>query len=223
MNEEAAVQTTLSSLLDAGEVSSIRVVGDSLTAGYLLDGYNAPSDTGVVIYRSTAGTYFETPTSVPCWTNEFRSYATARGVESFVNAGISGYRMSDLADGPDAWLGEGADVIVVMLGTNDVGQETPASFRRVARLALEEVSDRCRHLVVVSPPTNELSSYSWSDAMVQVDQILDEECAAHGWEHVSLLDALTVGTSDFLPDGVHPTEEGSHKLWAELKDQLNLV
>ena len=213
----------LASMIAAGEVSSIRVVGDSITAGYLIDGYDASSDTGVVVYQGGEGTYLETPTTVACWANAFRTYAREHGVKSFVNAGVSGFRMQYLAEEPDAWLGDGADVIVVMLGTNDAAKVPIEDFAAYAEQALTAAEARCKHLVVVSPPANERTDAVNLYGMDQIDHALGCVCTAHGWEHVSLLDVLQVDTDDFFEDQVHPTASGSAKLWDALRTRLGLT
>lgn len=215
--------STFAGRMAAAQVPSIRVLGDSITAGYLLDGFDDDSDTGVVVYEGGEGTYYETPTYVRCWANAFREYAASHGVGSFVNAGVSGFRMQYLADEPSAWLGDGADTIVVMLGTNDAAKESVEDFRYYTEQALTEAAQRCNHLVVVSPPNNDRSDAQNLYGMDQIDQVLTEVCAAHGWEHISLLDVLEVYTDDFFDDEVHPSEQGSAKLWQAFHDRLGLA
>ncbi len=226
-SQEPAVATvtdtsSFAGMLAAGEVSSIRVIGDSQTAGYLLDGFDGASDTGVIVYEGAEGTYWETPTTVRSWTNLFREYAASRGVQGFVNAGVSGFRMQYLAEDPDAWIREGADVIVVMLGTNDAAKESVEEFRDYTEQALSACAERCERLVVVSPCNNERTDAVNLYGMDLIDQTLTEVSSEHGWEHVSLLDVLQVGSSDFFDDQVHPTEEGSKKLWEAFRDRLGL-
>ena len=175
-----------------------------------------------MIYSGGEGTYYETPTYVACWTNAFREYTQAHGVGSFVNAGVSGFRMQYLAEDPSAWLGDGADVIVVMLGTNDAAKVSVEEYRAYAEQALLAAQERCRHLVVVSPPNNERTDANNLYDMSAIDEVLVELCAEHGWEHVSLLDVLAIGTDDFYEDQVHPTARGSAKLWEALKQRLSL-
>lgn len=216
-------QSSLAGMIQAGEVSSIRLVGDSITAGYGCDGYDQAATTQVVAYSGSLGTYYETPESVRCWANDFREWATAHGVGTFVNAGVSGFRMQYLAEEPDAWLGDGADVIVVMLGTNDAAKEPVSSFREYAAQALAAAASKCRHLVVVSPPNNQRTDATNLYGMDQIDQALTQICEEQGYEHVSLYDVLQVGTSDFNADQCHPTTSGSDKLWAALEERLNLT
>ena len=214
--------STLAGRMAAGQVSSIRVIGDSITAGYLIEGFDAPSDTGVVVYSGGEGTYYETATTVASWTNSFRSYAAQHGVGGFVNAGVSGFRMSYLADDPDAWLGEGADVIVVMLGTNDAAKESVDDFRAYAEQALTSAAARCQHLVVVSPPDNDRTDATNLYGMDQIDEVLRSVSESHGWEHISLYDVLDPHSSDLFEDHCHPTAQGSAKLWAAFAERLGL-
>ena len=119
----------LAKMIAAGDIRSIRLIGDSITAGWLCDGFGEYPDTDVVIYSGPQGTYNETSPQVACWANDFRAWATAHGVTSFVNAGIPGFRMEYLAQAPDAWLADGADLTVVMLGTNDACHCSVDEFR----------------------------------------------------------------------------------------------
>lgn len=216
-------QSSLAGMIQAGEVSSIRLVGDSTTAGYGCDGYDQAATTQVVAYSGSLGTYYETDESVRCWANDFREWATTHGVGTFVNAGVSGFRMQYLAEEPDAWLGDGADVIVVMLGTNDAAKEPVSSFREYATQALAAAASKCRHLVVVSPPNNQRTDATNLYGMDQIDGALTQICEEQGYEHVSLYDVLQVGTSDFNADQCHPTTSGSDKLWAALEERLDLT
>lgn len=222
VSEQVAPASQFASLVQEGQVSSIRLLGDSITAGYLCDGYGVPSDTGAIAYDGPEGTYLETATTVRCWANDFRSWAADQGVTSFTNAGVSGFRMSYLAEAPDAWLGDGADVIVVMLGTNDAAKESQADFEAAAREGLAAAAARCRLLVVVSPPDNQRTDATNRYGMDEVDQILSKVCEEEGYEHVSLLDVLEVGTDDLNPDQVHPTTAGSDKLWEAFREREGL-
>ena len=214
--------TKLAGLITAGKVSSIRVIGDSQTAGYNLDGYDDESDTGIVVYEGPEGTGTEVSTKVRSWTNLFREYARDHGVTDFVNAGVSGWRMQYLAEAPDAWLDDGADVIVVMLGTNDAAKVSEEEFRSFAEQALSACDDRCEHLVVVAPPDNERTDATNLFGMDRIEAALSDVSEEHDWEFVSLYDALQVGTDDFQDDQVHPSESGSRKLWEAFRTKLHL-
>ena len=209
-------------MVETGEVHSIRLIGDSITAGYLTDGFDTATPSSLVVYSGPQGIYTETPASVSCWANDFRSWAVEQGVDDFVNAAVSGFKMKYLADSPDSWLGDGADVIVVMLGTNDAARVPFDDFKAATETGLAAAASRCKHLVVVSPPDNQRTDATTRYDMGQVDQVINQVCQEHGYEHISLLDVLQVGTDDFNPDQLHPTTKGSDKLWEAFKERLDL-
>ncbi|MGO5211627.1 SGNH/GDSL hydrolase family protein [Parafannyhessea sp. LCP21S3_E6] len=217
------VSTKLADMFAKGEVKSIRVLGDSITAGLGCDGYDAPSDTGTVVYSGPQGSYQESATTVSTWANDFRAYAAQRGVTNFVNAGVSGFKMQYLAEDPAAWLGDGADVIVVMLGTNDAARRTSDEFCADAEIGLKAAAAKCKLLIVVSPPQNRRTDATNNFDMQRADQVLTSLCKMKGYVHVSFLDTLQLDSEDFNADELHPTTAGSHKLWQAFKTQLGLV
>ena len=212
----------LAKMIAAGDIRSIRLIGDSITAGWLCDGFGEYPDTDVVIYSGPQGTYNETSPQVACWANDFRAWASAHGVTSFVNAGIPGFRMEYLAQAPDAWLADGADLTVVMLGTNDACHCSVDEFRAFAATGIAAAAEKSKELVVVCPPDNARTDASPLYGMDQIASALEAVCAEQGRTCVSQLDTLTVGTADFNEDNVHPTSAGSHKLWQALKSKLEL-
>lgn len=216
------VSTKLEDMFAKGEVKSIRVLGDSITAGLGCDGYGVDSDTGTVVYSGPQGSYQESATTVSTWANDFRSYAAQRGVTNFVNAGVSGFKMQYLAEDPAAWLGDGADVIVVVLGTNDAARRTAEEFSADAEIGLKAAAAKCKLLIVVSPPQNRRTDATNNFSMRRADQILTSLCKMKGYVHASFLNTLQLDTADFNDDELHPTTAGSHKLWAALREQLAL-
>ena len=216
-------QGSMAARFAAGELSSVRVIGDSITAGWGLPGYDAPSDTGEVAYSGPEGYYEEVSTAVPSWANEFRGWAHAHGTERFVNAGVSGFRMQYLAESPESWLADGADLIVVLLGANDAAKCSEEEFRIFAEDALLAAEAACEKLVVVSPPDNDRLDAQNRYGLSEIDRILSETCATHGWEFVSLIDGISIEEGDLQDDRVHPTEQGSHRLWLAFAERSGLA
>ena len=220
--EPAAPASEFARMLQAGEVGSIRLIGDSITAGFLCDGYDADAITDTLIYDGPYGTFWETAYEVGCWANEFRAYVADKGVGSFVNAGICGAKMRWLAEDADAWIREAADVIFVMLGTNDAVYHTTDEYRAFAEEGLAAVEAACTHMVVLAPPDNAWTDYGKEMSQADVESVLREVCDAHGWYFVSLLDAVELHTDDLNEDQCHPTTKGSHALWERLRTSLGL-
>ena len=210
----------LSRLLESGSVSSIRLIGDSITAGYGCDGYGATTER--VIYEGSYGTFWESAPEVSSWANDFRTYALGRGVPDFANAGISGAKMRWLAEDPHAWILEGADVAFVMLGTNDAVYSSAEELYDYARVGLAAEDGACGQLVVLSPPANERLDAQNLYGPEVIDQVLSEVCRKAGYAHVSLLDVIDPVGELMHDDHCHPTSEGSHALWEALRGALGL-
>ena len=219
-SEKTAPTSVFARLLDEGRVSSIRLIGDSITAGYLCDGYGPT--TNIVVYDGPYGQFSETAPEVDCWANRFRSYAAGRGVGSFVNAGVNGAKMRWLSEDASAWIRESADVIFVMLGTNDAVYHSGDEYRAFAEEGLSSVAESCSHMVVMAPPDNAWTDYEKQMFQDEVERVLSDVCSAHGWEFISLYNAIQTGTDQFNEDQCHPSSKGSAMLWDSIVQQLGL-
>lgn len=213
---------TLARLLREGQVHSIRVIGDSLSAGHDVRNIEETSESGLIVYEDNDGCAYEVPSSDQSWVSFFRPYALNHGVSSFVNAAVGGSRMTRLAENPSAWIREGADVIVVMLGTNDIDYSTIERYRTDAETALSAVAQNCSHMVVVSPPRNAGTLIPNICELDEVDRVLTQLCDEHGWEHVSLYNVINPYSDDVEEDRVHPTPQGAQKLWEAFRQRLEL-
>ncbi|MDO4798423.1 MAG: SGNH/GDSL hydrolase family protein [Coriobacteriales bacterium] len=221
--EQESAKTSLAADFAAGKVRSVRLVGDSITAGYGTDGYEDPNFGvgGNVIYDNGWGTvFYETPESADCWANAFRAYAAEHGVSDFVNAGINGAFMTELAQDPQAWVGEGADVVFVALGTNDAGYYGPGEYADAARTALDYVEQHASTVVVVSPVSDLRPEYQLVEPAASLGDVLREICDERGYLFVDARDA--VSPDQFCDDGLHPNSQGSLAIWDCICQTLGL-
>ena len=214
-----AIKTTeFSRALEDGEIGSVMVVGDSISAGFGTRG-TVEGPPGEILFTDMDGfTYFEPDHTNGAWTNHLRTYLAEHGVDDFLNASISGRTFTDVDFEFESWVGDGADAIIVMLGTNDSASLGPAEFEKVATRVLERIADRCTYLVVIAPPKR-----TWDAApttIAEVAEILTKVCEKHCWDYLSTYEALEPGTDDFQTDGLHPTTSGNDKLWASISSQL---
>lgn len=207
-------------MLEEGSISSIRLIGDSITAGFGCDGYGAITDR--IAYAGPYGEFYESAPTVECWANDLRAHVSGRGVGGFVNAGVSGAKMWWLAEDPDAWVREGADAIFVMLGTNDAVYSTEDEYRANAEVALSAVEARSRHMVVMAPPANERLDASNLLGADVLESVLRGLAEGHGWSFVSMLDSIELHTDLVHEDQCHPTSKGSHAMWEYLRAALGL-
>lgn len=219
--------TTFAAMVQDGDVSSIRLIGDSITEGYLTNGYEYVADgsSGAPLVYDIAGEkYYEPTTDADDWANAFRLWATSHGVSSFVNAGVGGKKMADLASNVDGWAMDGADVIFVSLGTNDATYGTAEAYAQAAEQALPELQKRCKLLVVMSPITDlrtENHTYAIATPISQMSAALRQVCLEHGIVYLDMQDSVSAGNFNY--DGLHPTTAGSLQIWESVKTQLGLA
>lgn len=211
--------TTLADLLDTQDISSIELIGDSITAGYGTDGYVTPdATTGTQAICTAAGTtYYETPATVRCWANDFRAYAADHGATGFVNRGICGWTMHDLATYAPDYVTD-ADLIVCMLGTNDTVNHSLETFRDDSATALAYLSAHCRVLIVMIPPVTDWTQSGYYAYFTPQDtaEVLTDICSEAGYPLVSNMDVIQLDTDLVNADNVHPTTKGSDAIWSNL-------
>lgn len=221
--EQSHMDVKLATLFKEGSVRSVRLVGDSITAGYGTGGYmdHDIDRAGTVIYDDGHGdVHYESGHAATCWANEFRAYAQEHGVTDFVNAGINGAFMARLAQNPSAWLGNGADVVFVALGTNDAGYYNVDEFRQNATEGLGHAAAVCKQLVVLSPVSDYRPTSQLVEPATQLGEVLREICERQGYVFVDTSQALTF--EQFCTDGLHPNSEGSLAIWRCIVTTLGL-
>lgn len=207
------VETGFARALKARDIDSVLVVGDSISAGYGTAGRMEGVPRQILFTNEQGLTFCEPDNFNGSWVNHLRTYLENKRVKDFLNASISGSTFSDLIDEFDLWVGDGADAIVVMLGTNDVARLSREEFEGDAAEALEKLAERCEYLLVISPPKNGWERESSELGVADAEDILSALCEEHGWDFVSAYDALEPNTGDYQDDQVHPTSEGGEKLW----------
>ena len=213
-------ETELAHALDNREIKSVLVVGDSISAGYGTAGRmeGAPRE---ILFTNDQGLTFVEPDNLNgSWANHLRTYLNGKRVNSFLNASISGSTFADLIDMFDLWVGDGADAIVVMLGTNDAARLSREEFEADATEALEKLAKRCDYLLVIAPPNNGWESESSELDAKDAEDMLSGICEEHGWDFISAYGALKPNTDDYQDDQVHPTSEGGEKLWEYIATSL---
>ncbi len=222
-SQEVAEPRTLAQRFQAREIRSVRLIGDSITEGYGTDDYidgNLTEDARIIYDDGAGEVYAETPSSVTCWANAFRRYATEHGVEDFVNAGIKGSFMKRLADHPDAWLQGGADVICVALGTNDAGYYGPSEFYDTARKGIAAAAARSKYVVVLSPVYDLRPESQLVEPAGDLGDVLKRICDEEGYLFVDPRTAVT--PEMFCEDGLHPNSQGSLAIWKCIQQTLGL-
>ena len=215
-------KTEFARALAAGEIHSVMLIGDSISAGEGGDNYELATDGQLLFTDAEGESYYEPYATNEGWADALRTYLEKAGVEDFLNASIPGSSFTWLLRVFDAWVGDGADAIIVMLGTNDALVYNDTVFGYVCQWALKKLAESCTYLLVITPPNNERIDLINLFDIKTVDTIITNACDEGGYELISAYDALEPGTSDYCPDQVHPTTEGSEKLWEYLAAEIGL-
>lgn len=210
----------LSALLAAGEVSSVRLIGDSISDGLGLSGYSTAPRGKSVALDTGSTTYYESPASLKTFSHHFRQYLAGRGIDDYVCASVTGKTMADLASYGDGWLQGGADVIVVTLGRNDTNNYTPEQFRANAEQALARAASECKLLIVMTTPMQMSKGKRMSPS--EVDGVLREVCTDNAYVHLSLLNCIPVNDEYYHRDRIHPTLLGHRTVWNYIRENLCL-
>ncbi|REB08607.1 hypothetical protein DVB69_05590 [Sporosarcina sp. BI001-red] len=218
--------------LKTGNVKSIKLIGDSITAGAGGDGYTIPAD-GRVILQDGKSTYRESSKQADTWANRFRAYVERPefGQVDFFNAGISGKTAQWSLERKDKLISSKEDVVFVMLGTNDRLIGDLDQYEQTIRKLLSEVDKRSELMVVMAPPpsTQKIANYQFSPE--SINNLLKRISSENGYVFVSHYDALNAylaqhpdnSYEDLMElDSPHPTSTGYAVMWNAIQEKLLL-
>ena len=152
-NISSSMRSSLSigSLANAG-VRSVRVLGDSIMAGYGAPGAGGATSNQLFNYQGT--TYFEPAYGIDCAANSLRAVLSGRGI-SMLNASVPGSGSMNLFSRADKATMGNEDAAIVVLGTNDRGafdsSETIDDFIRYSESYISSLTERYgRNVIVLS-------------------------------------------------------------------------
>jgi lysophospholipase L1-like esterase len=185
-----------------GDPCKVLPLGDSITAGA-----GAPGGGGyrVPLFRKA----LEAGQSITYVGSQTGGPSTVDGVPfPDSHEGHSGRTIDYIAGRiPDPALADGADIVLLMIGTNDMYMQPIGAPERLATLLDEILMLEPEALLVVA----QLTPFPGEDADVQTYNAaipaLVEERAADG-KHIVLVDMYTEFPEPLIEDGVHPNAEG---------------
>lgn len=221
-------------LLENGEVTKIKLIGDSITVGV---GGGGSADATRPEIGSTG--VHEANIAARVWANFFREYIAANyPTIEFFNAGIGGWgaKNEGLTYGTD-WYGTNNDVCFVMLGANDRADcATEVEFETAIETFLTGVKATCNHMYVMTS----ISHNDFDDSgvitsglnltMDQINRITKHVCIKNGWKHISFYDKVLdycnkskSRLSDVLnTTDSHPNYSGYILMWKILQAELGI-
>lgn len=233
--QKPQVDYSFLNMLETGQISKIKLVGDSITVG--IGAVDAGEDTS----REEIGTtgHYEANIESRCWANYFREYiADKYPTVDFFNAGIGGWSTSSegLTYGTD-WYGTNNDTVIVMLGANDRQDATSESdFSTNIETVIKDIELNSNNIIVMTsqPTENDFNADGTRNTtnnltMDQIDKVIGRVCVKNGWKHVSFYrDVLDYQMHNQykiseIVGGSHPNMWGHKLMWKVLQQNLNLI
>lgn len=199
----------------SGEISSIVLLGDSITDGAGGSDYNG-SFTGE-ISTNTAGY---------CWANAFKKFLSERYGTHVENKGMYGTVMAVQKEAALQYLTE-KDFVIWLTGTNDRWDST--SYKNALPDTVAQIREKCAGVLILSGiPSTAADEEEKPATMQQMDEIIMGSLTGEV-PCISMYQALTEAcTQQNIPlagcfsDHVHPNDLGYHLMFTVLCRKLGL-
>lgn len=211
---------------------TIKLIGDSITAGVGGTGYDASADGGGVLlwnntYTNVKGT---------CWANMLKSYWEKKYGCTVLNYGYSGISSTHIISHIDTLVEDSDDVVVCMIGTNDRNgsQNTNltdyiAKMYQIVNLVKAKGKDIILMANIPASVNNEVNTPRVFH-MEDVDNAVAYVAAQNAMEYVSVYKLFTeyckyTGTSidSLLSDGLHPNDKGYGVMFELISNALGIA
>ncbi|GKV69237.1 hypothetical protein NCCP2716_17350 [Sporosarcina sp. NCCP-2716] len=221
--------------LNSGRVTSVKLIGDSISAGMGADGFSVPEDARIIL-KDGAYVYREASAEADSWANAFRRYVQQPefgqpGDIDFFNAGVSGKTAKWALERADLLLKPDEDVVFVMIGTNDRLIGSLEDYERTVRKLLEKADAQSELLVVMAPPPSVNAIANYRFAPESINNVLKRISLEKGYLFISQFDGMNtylaehpdVSYSDLMEtDSPHPTSRGYAVMWETIRQALKL-
>lgn len=224
------VKSEFYNLLFDKEISTIKLLGDGITAGYGHSKYFAP-DGGRIVFSGNGETFREAGKKFRSWANELRDYVDKPkfGNVEVVNAGIRDKTADWAFRNLDGLLKPKEDAIIVMIGTDDRIFSALDAYEATMRNLLAEADKRSEHLIVMSPPPSKEDLRPYKFTMKEIDGVLKKISKEEGYVFISQFDAF----QEQLANGVeyeslmqtatsNPQNGGYELIWQTMQEELSL-
>lgn len=216
--------------LASREISTVKLIGDGLTAGYGHPGYTSP-DGARIIFSGNGETYREAGPDFASWANKLREYTANPefGEVDVFNAGIRDKTADWALRNIDRLLDPDEEAVIVMIGTDDRIFSTLEKYRAVMVELLAIADERSDILVVMSPPPSKEDIQPYNFTMEQADAVLKEISEERGYTFISQYDAIQQKLAEGVPyeslmqtEAANPVAGGYEVMWEEMRSGLGL-
>lgn len=199
----------------SGEISSIVLLGDSITDGAGGSGYNGSYSAEV-----------STNTKGYCWANVFKHFAESRYGTKVRNMGMYGTVMVTQKNAALDFITKD-DFVIWLTGTND--RNWPEAYESNIRSYLTAVREKCGGMLVISNlPSTRSDENNHVVNMQRMDEIVTGATAGYV-PHFSMYreffhfcESRTIAFSNCFADHVHPNDRGYFIMFKILCGKLGL-
>jgi lysophospholipase L1-like esterase len=250
--EKVTQKTQLFSRLQNNQVTKIKLIGDSVTAGARCIGYNEPANGRVILTGSrfnNGGTGYARETGTdwttfPSWANLFRKYINTKYPSiDFFNAGIGGLSLNEvLANYLTQLVTDTEDVVFIILGLND-RTTSLSTFETNLRTFINYVKARSNQIVLMSPPPSlsEFTSNNPSSGFTtgyifgsrEIDNVylklskeFDLPFISHyvkSSNYLAKSNTAFYGPRGINDDYTHPNTLGYKVMWQNIQEELGFI
>lgn len=217
-------------LLLEQKITSIKLLGDGITAGYGHSAYSAP-DGGRIIFHGNGETYREAGYEFDSWANQLRNYASKPefGEVDVINAGIRDKTADWTLRNLDRLLKTKEEAVIVMIGTDDRIFITLEEYEATMRKLLAVADERSESMIVMSPPPSKEDLQPYKFTMKEINEVLKNISEEKGYTFISQFDAF----QEQMENGVkyeslmqtatsNPQNDGYELIWQTMKQELDL-
>lgn len=215
------------------EKKTIKIIGDSITAGVCGTGYDASKNGGGVYL------WGDTYTNVKgvCWANMIRDYWEKKYGCTVLNYGYSGISSGTIVSHIDTLVEDRDDVIICMIGTNDRNANTLngdlngyiKKLQRIVDLVTSKGKDLILMASIPASVANEVDIPRLFH-MEDVDNAVAYVASRNGMEYVSVYKLFIdycedTGTDidSLLQDGLHPNDRGYEVMFRLISNALGIA
>lgn len=220
-------------LLIDNKISSIKLIGDSVTWGADADGWETIGHSGRLICDGK----YEMSHELNCWANLFRRYVKKKNPNvDFLNAGISGYSMKNCSILRHDWIGNSTDCAFLILGINDGSQsESKNKFEEYTRTVISYMKENVKYPFVCSTsiqgedvvsPVNNTTLNDRNNILKKVANELNVPFLDLNQEILKVCCdfGVTLKSGMFYDDELtHPSTLGHKMIWIALQRLLKIV
>lgn len=217
-------------LLLEQKISSIKLLGDGITAGYGHSEYSAP-DEGRIIFSNNRETFREAGTEFDSWANHLRNYIKKSEFNKVdvINAGIRDKTADWTLRNIEGLLNTNEEAVIVTIGTDDRIFSTLKDYEATMRDLLAVADERSEFLVVMSPPPSKEDLQPYAFSMKEIDEVLKKISEEKGYLFISHFDAFQEQFAEGAPykslmqtSGANPVDKGYDLMWKTMQEELDL-